>query len=121
VYWDALFCQNPTTLREMARMKPEEIWVIQATPWSRGFEPKTISDINDRCNELSGNIAMSQDIYLTEKINELVDALGEGENVKDKRLRLPGEAGKEYRHIEIRVIEMSDDMFHSLDAASNRS
>ena len=103
----------------MSRMKPKEIWVVQVTPWSRGFEPKTISDINDRCNELSGNIAMSQDIYLTEKINELVDALGEGENVKDKRLRLPGEEGEEYRHIEVRVIEMSDYMSsQGLDAAS---
>jgi NTE family protein len=44
----------------MGRMRPEEIWVIQVTPWSRGFEPKTIADVNDRGNELSGNIAMSQ-------------------------------------------------------------
>ena len=58
------------------------------------------------------------DIYLIEKINELVDASGEGDNVKDKRLRLPGEEGKVYRHIEIRVIEMSDDISYSLDAAS---
>ena len=92
--------------------------MVQVTPWSRGFEPKTIADVNDRCNELSGNIAISQDIYLMEKIDELVDALSEGENVKDKRLRLPGEEGKEYRHIEVRVIEISDDMSHSLDAAS---
>jgi len=112
-----LFCQNPT-LREMSRMKPKEIWVVQVTPWSRGFEPKTIADVNDRCNELSGNIAISQDIYLMEKIDELVDALGESENVKDKRLRLPGEESKEYRHIEVRVIEMSDEISHGLDAAS---
>jgi len=117
VFWDALFCQKPT-LREMGRTRPEEIWVIQVTPWSRDFEPKTIADVNDRCNELSGNIAISQDIYLIEKIDELVDALSESENVKDKRLRLPGEEGKEYRHIEVRVIEISDDMSHSLDAAS---
>jgi NTE family protein len=114
-YWDALFCQNPP-LREMARMKPDEIWVIQVTPWSRGFEPKKVSDIMDRRNELSGNVAMSQDVYLIEKINELVDALGEGENKEDKRLRLP--EGKEYRHIEVRIIEMSSEMHQGLDFAS---
>jgi NTE family protein len=117
VYWDALFCQNPP-LREMARMKPEEIWVIQVTPWSRGVEPKKVADIMDRRNELSGNVAMSQDIYLTEKINKLVDKLGEGENLEYKRLRLPGEEGKEYRHIEVRIIEMSPEIHQNLDFAS---
>lgn len=117
VYWDALFCQNPP-LSEMARMKPDEIWVIQVTPWSRGFEPKTVADITDRRNELSGNVAMSKDIYVIEKINELVDALGEGEYKEDKRLRLPGEEGKEYKHIEVRVVEMSTEMHQNLDFAS---
>jgi NTE family protein len=117
VYWDALFCQNPP-LRDLARLKPDEIWVIQVTPWSRGFEPKTVADIMDRRNELSGNVAMAEDVYLIEKINELVDKLGEGENQEDKRLRVPGEEDKEYRHIEVRMIEMSDEMYRALDFAS---
>ena len=117
VYWDALFCQNPP-LRELARVKPDEIWVIQVTPWSRGFEPKKVADIMDRRNELSGNVVMGQDVYLIEKINEMVDALGEGETKEDKRLRLPGEEGKEYKHIDVRVIEMSPEIFQNLDFAS---
>ncbi len=116
VYWDALFCQNPP-LRELGRLKPDEIWVVQVTPWSRGFEPKKIADIADRRNELSGNIAMGQEIYAIEKINEMVDELGEGENKEDKRLRLPG-SGKEYKHIEVRMVEMSTEMSQSLDFAS---
>jgi len=57
------------------------------------------------------------------KINELVNALGKGENKEDKRLRLPkgedpGEEGKEYKHIEVRVIEMSDEKHQNLDFAS---
>ncbi len=116
VYWDALFCQNPP-LRELGRLKPDEIWVVEVTPWSRGFEPKKIADIADRRNELSGNIAMSQEIYAIEKINEMVDELGEGENKEDKRLRLPG-SGKEYKHIEVRIVEMSTEMSQSLDFAS---
>lgn len=116
VYWDALFCQNPP-VRELGRMKPDEIWIIRVIPWSRGGEPKAIAEMMDRRNELSGNIALYQDLYVIEKINELVDALGEGENAKDKRLRLPGEEGKEYKHIEVREITMSDEMYQSLDFA----
>jgi NTE family protein len=116
-YWDALFCQNPP-VRELGRMKPDELWIIRVIPWSRGGEPKAIAEMMDRRNELSGNIALYQDLYVIEKINELVDALGEGENAKDKRLRLPGEEGKEYRHIEVREITMSDEMYQSLDFAT---
>lgn len=57
-------------------------------------------------------------ISTSEKINELVDKMGEGENLEDKRLRLPGEEGKEYRHIEVRIIEMSPEMHQNLDFAS---
>jgi NTE family protein len=116
VYWDALFCQNPP-VRELARMKPDEIWIIRVIPWSRGGEPKAIAEMMDRRNELSGNIALYQDLYLIEKINELVDELGEGQNKEDKRLRLSGK-GAEYRHIEVREITMSDKMYQSLDFAT---
>ncbi|CAA9446669.1 MAG: hypothetical protein AVDCRST_MAG78-2945 [uncultured Rubrobacteraceae bacterium] len=42
-----------------------------------------------------------------EKINELVDKLGDGEGPEDKRLRLPGEK-KEYKIVGVRRIEMSE-------------
>jgi hypothetical protein len=44
--------------------------------------------------------------------------LGEGENPKNKRLRLPGEVGKEYKHTEVRRIGMSPEMSQSPDFAS---
>jgi NTE family protein len=116
VYWDALFCQNPP-IRELGRLKPDEIWVIKITPDSRGDEPKTVGDIMDKRNELSGNVALHEDLYMLEKINELVEELGEEENGEGKRLRLPG-SGKEYRHIEVRIIEMSDEIHQKLDFAS---
>jgi len=53
-------------LRDLGRLKPDEIWVIQVTPWSRGGEPKKVAEIMDRRNELSGNVAMSQDLYIIE-------------------------------------------------------
>lgn len=72
---------------------------------------------NGRRNELSGNTAPSQEPCLIEKIDEPVDELGEGENPKNKRLGLPGEVGKEYKHTEVRRIGMSPEMSQSLDFA----
>ena len=71
-------------------------------------------DILDRRNELAGNLSLYQEIHFIEKINDLVDKLGEGESPEDKRLRIPGERGKEYRPIAVRRIEM----LKALDFAS---
>ena len=117
VYWEALFLEIPP-IRDLCREQPDEVWVIKVIHWSRGFEPKSIVDILDRRNELSGNISLYQEIRFVERINELVDKSGEGENKEDKRLRLPGEEGKEYRHIELRLLDMSEEMHQKLDFAS---
>jgi NTE family protein len=119
VYWDGLFSQNPP-VRELpnAEPKPNEIWVIQINPQTSKSEPKSMAEITDRRNELSGNLSLYQETHVIEKIiNELVDKLGEGENKEDKRLRIPGKEGeedKEYRHIDIKWIQM----LRELDTAS---
>jgi NTE family protein len=102
VYWDGLFSQNPP-VRELPRANPDEIWVIQIDPEKRAEEPKSMADIIDRRNELAGNISLYQEIHFIEKINHLVEKLGEGS--REKSLRVPG--GREYRHIEVRWIELS--------------
>ncbi len=106
VYWDGLFSQNPP-IRELPKARPDEIWVIQIDPKKRASEPKSMTDILDRRNELAGNISLYQEIHFIKKINQLVDELGEGEDRKDRRLRLSGETEKEYRPIEVRWIRMS--------------
>ena len=111
VYWDGLFSQNPP-IRELPKAKPDEIWVIQIDPKKRDEEPKSMTDILDRRNELAGNISLYQEIHFIRKINQLVDKLGQGEDRKNRRLRLSGE--KEYKPIEVRWIRMS----RSLDFAS---
>lgn len=76
-----------------------------------------MADITDRRNELSGNLSLYQETYFIRTVNRLVDKLGEGENSQDKRLLVPGEEGeenKEYRHIDIKWIQMLRD----LDTAS---
>jgi NTE family protein len=103
VYWDGLFSQNPP-VRELPDAGPDEIWVIQIDPEKREEEPTSIADILDRRNELAGNISLYQEVHFIDKINQLVEALGEGEDPRSKRLLVPGIG--EYRHIEVRWIEL---------------
>ena len=103
VYWDGLFSQNPPIsdfVRGMtdARAKPDEIWVIQINPNSRGQEPTTMVDILDRRNELAGNLSLNQEIRFIDTINDLLPYLPESR----------------YKHVEVRRIEM----LRRLDAAT---
>jgi NTE family protein len=114
VYWDGLFSQNPP-VRELLNAQPDEIWVIQINQ-SRmaprpkepepGDEPTSVVEILDRRNALAGNLSLNQELRHLEEINELVEELGEGEDLKDKRLRLE-KKGREYKPTVVRQIEMS--------------
>lgn len=70
-YWDGLFSQNPP-IRDLAKVKPDKLWVIQINPSNRKDEPKTMGEIRDRRNELSGNLSLEQEVYFINKINEFV-------------------------------------------------
>lgn len=98
IYWDGLFSQNPP-LREFITdsvKKPDEIWVIQINPDLRQNEPRSVKDIADRRNELSGNISLNQERYFIEAVNKWV-----------KEGYLPPE---KYKHIEIRWIRMEKEL-----------
>jgi len=92
VYWDGLFSQNPP-VRELLETDPDEIWVIQINAKKTDAEPRTVVEIADRRNELSGNLSLYQELNFIEKIDTMLD---EG-------LLTPGK----YRPITIRIIEMS--------------
>ncbi len=72
LYWDGLFSRNPP-IREFTDLeqKPDEIWVVRINPKGRASEPETMPEIADRRNELAGNLALDQELYFIEKINEL--------------------------------------------------
>jgi NTE family protein len=76
VHWDGLFSQNPPVndlMRVEPERKPDEIWVVQINPQEREGEPKTLEEITDRRNELSGNISMNQELRFIERVNDWVD------------------------------------------------
>ena len=95
-YWDGLFTTNPP-LREFTDLndRPDEIWVIQLNPTRREGEPRSLKEINDRRNELSGNLSLGQELFFVEKINQLVERHGE--------LRA------KYKTIRVRVVELEFD------------
>ncbi|MBI3451991.1 MAG: patatin-like phospholipase family protein [Rhodospirillales bacterium] len=79
-FWDGLLSQNPP-LRDLPDVfgkrhdrNPDEIWVIQINPDRRDKPPIGISDIEDRRNELAGNLSLRQEMEFIGKINELVAA-----------------------------------------------
>lgn len=96
-YWDGLFSQNPP-VRELIDAGPDEIWVIQINPRECETEPKTVVEIADRRNELSGNLSLHQELFFIEKIDRMLE---EGHLVSD---------GK-YKQIVVRVIELSRPRF----------
>jgi predicted acylesterase/phospholipase RssA len=104
-YWDGLFSQNPPirSFIEDANIheKPDEIWIIQINPQTRHYEPKSIREIEDRRNELSGNLSLYQEIDFIENVNKWVDA---GYLPKDQ-----------YKPIKVRWIERLEE---DLDVAS---
>src|SRR5215207_6472120 len=104
-YWDGLFSQNPP-VRELIDEGPDEIWVVQINPKELQTEPRTVLEIVDRRNELSGNLSLYQELRSIEKVDELLE---EG-------LLSPG--GK-YKQIVVRVIELARSRFScSLGTAS---
>lgn len=74
-HWDGLFSQNPP-VRDLMRVerdrRPEELWIIQINPQTRKGEPRTVEEIGDRRNELSGNISLNQELRVIEQVNEWV-------------------------------------------------
>lgn len=107
-YWDGLFSQNPP-VREFVqgvdlRQKPDEIWVIRINPQRRDAEPTSIEAIEDRRNELAGNLSLHQELAFIEKVNAW---LADGTLRADRK-----------KPIAVRSITMSDELSAGLTYAS---
>ena len=72
VYWDGLFSQNPP-VRDLLATEPDEIWVIQINAKERSAEPRTMVEIADRRNELSGNLSLYQELHFIEQIDSMIE------------------------------------------------
>jgi len=74
-HWDGLFSQNPPIsdlMHQRAARKPDELWVIQINPQEFEGEPTRFDEINNRRDELSGNISLNQELQFIERVNQWV-------------------------------------------------
>ncbi|WP_267641349.1 patatin-like phospholipase family protein [Haloarchaeobius amylolyticus] len=75
-HWDGLFSHNPP-IRDLfhlpAERKPEELWIVQINPQRIEEEPRSLREIYDRRNELSGNISLNEQLHFIEKVNTWID------------------------------------------------
>jgi NTE family protein len=66
-YWDGLYSQNPP-IREffysnvIPAERPDELWIIRINPQQWPEVPKSNSDVQDRENELMGNLSLNKDL-----------------------------------------------------------
>lgn len=109
LYWDGVFSQNPP-VREFAagtdkQHTPDEIWVIRINPQKRDEEPVSLAMIEDRRNELAGNLSLNQELRFIQKVNEWI----ESSRPVAKGKAMPSAVGifADYKPIRIYIITMS--------------
>jgi NTE family protein len=71
VYWDGVFSQNPP-IHDLTNHNLNELWVIQINPSACAQVPREIHAIEDRRNELAGNISLEQELRLIALMNRLI-------------------------------------------------
>jgi NTE family protein len=93
--WDGIFSTN-APVREFTDIDevPDEIWIVQVIPQRRVREPRTLREIKDRTNEISGNLSLSQELYFIDRINHLLEG--------HPSLR------ERYRRIRLRIVQLDD-------------
>ncbi|NHN47840.1 patatin-like phospholipase family protein [Halostella sp. JP-L12] len=99
LHWDGLFSQNPPVQDLMTGttgVKPDELWVVQINPQSVDERPRTLAEIADRRNQLSGNLSLNQELRFVEQVNEWIEAgwLPESEFTHTEIRRIP--LGRQY-------------------------
>jgi NTE family protein len=82
VFWDGLFSQNPP-IHNLTNHDLDELWLIQINASTCAQVPTETHEILDRRNELSGNLAMEQELSYIEMNNR---AIAEG-RLKDPTFR----------------------------------
>jgi NTE family protein len=75
LWWDGLYAHNPPVgaLLDLPE-KPDEIWVVRLNPLHRSAEPRTVEAIEDRRNEMAGNLPLDKEIAGIALVNRLLTA-----------------------------------------------
>lgn len=108
-YWDGLYSLNPP-IREFWEdvnkgSMPNEIWVIRINPQQMKYEPQSHAEIEDRQNELMGNLALNKELDFIAHMNMLLKY--ENRRLNRKAGDAPGFFGEVYEPVTIRTIKMT--------------
>jgi NTE family protein len=88
-YWDGLYSQNPP-VREFISGPPladvpDEIWIVRINPQQWPYPPNTNKDIEDRQNELMGNLSLNKELDAIMKVNEWISKYKGDDFAKGKK------------------------------------
>ncbi len=75
-YWDGLFSKNPPLVDFMEARDvtdPDEIWLIKINPQERPEPPRSMEGINNRRNELSGNLSLNAEVRYINQVNSWIE------------------------------------------------
>ncbi|MGG5821295.1 patatin-like phospholipase family protein [Falsiroseomonas sp. HW251] len=97
LWWDGLYAHNPPigALLDLPD-KPDELWIVRLNPKARKEEPKTAEAIEDRRNEMAGNLPLDQELDTIDRINRILEMAPGLAPMMDKR------------KLTVRVVEMPD-------------
>lgn len=101
-YWDGLYSRNPPVrdLLDAATReeKPDEIWIVRINP--QEFRPASLNisleDIDDRVNDLAGNLSLGQELDGIMTVNQWIRRYGDSHPPLDTR-----------KIIDVRTIKMT--------------
>ena len=107
-FWDGLYSQNPPVREFVAGTKdvPDEVWIIRINPQQWPELPVTNADIQDRQNELMGNLSLNKELDFILTVNEWC------KTYKDEKF------GKEHKPITVRTIKMTKETADKLRYSS---
>jgi NTE family protein len=110
-YWDGLYSQNPPVHEFFARESkigldkiPDEVWIVRINPQQWPIVPETNADIEDRQNELMGNLSLHKELDFILKVNEWID--------------LYPDFRKDHKKVTVRTIKMKEHTADHLQYAS---
>jgi NTE family protein len=95
-YWDGLYSQNPPVREFFAGTEevPDELWVLRINPQQWPELPRTNAEIQDRQNELMGNLSLNKELDFILTVNAW-NKVYRGEKF-----------ARDHKHVTVRTIKM---------------
>ncbi len=108
-YWDGLYSQNPPVREFLAGVRkaqaPDEIWIVRINPQQCAQPPQSNADIQDRENELMGNLSLNKELDFILTVNDWIAQFG-------------GAFAETYKPVTVRTIKMTQQTAVALRTSS---